>query len=196
MAVTVEAMAADMEVTGEATAATVITTESAMLKPLPLLSLDTVMDMEDTVIMAVTAVMAMAVTDTAMASVMLSLAMAVTEAMAVTVEAMAADTAVTGEAMAATVTVTAMASGLLSLVMAMEATEEATEATEEAMAATDTVVTGVATAVMVMATANKKCHSIVVSFTNVGRADRQNFVNIHSESLFCLLLCKFYAWEM
>merc|ERR1719187_964957 len=189
MAVTVEAMAADMEVTGEATAATVITTESAMLKPLPLLSLDTVMDMEDTVIMAVTAVMAMAVTDTAMASVMLSLAMAVTEAMAVTVEAMAADTAVTGEAMAATVTVMAMASGLLSLVMA-------TEATEEAMAATDTVVTGVATAVMVMATANEKCHSIVVSFTNVGRADRQNFVNIHSESLFCLLLCKFYAWEM
>merc|ERR1719187_1578934 len=107
MAVTVEAMAADMEVTGEATAATVITTESAMLKPLPLLSLATVMDMEDTVIMAVTAVMAMAVTDTAMASVMLSLA-----------------------------------------------------------------------------TANEKCHSIVVSFTNVGRADRQNFVNIHSESLF------------
>jgi len=69
-------------------------------------------------------------------------------------------------------------------------------ATEEAMAATgeDTVDTTVAMEAMAMA--NEKCHFLVDSFIHVGRADRQNFVNIHSESLFCFLLCKFYAWEM
>merc|ERR1719295_1299979 len=140
----------------------------------------------DTEVMAIMA--AMAVTAMDMASVMLSPAMV----MAVTVEAMAAmDTVVTGEATAATVTVTDTASGLLSLVMA-------TEATGEAMAAMDMAVTGVAMAVMVMATAmeSKNYQYLVVSFLYVGQADRQNFVNIHSESLFCLLLCKFYAWEM
>merc|ERR1719481_2577658 len=84
--ITVVMVATDMVVTDTAMA-------SATLRPLPLLSPAMVtegMAMEVTVITAVTAV---TVTDTAMASVMLSLAMDMVdmEAMAVTVEATAAD---------------------------------------------------------------------------------------------------------
>merc|ERR1719391_746072 len=89
------------------------------------------------------------------------------------------------------------------VVMAVMVTAMDTESAmlNPAMATADMEVTAimVVMADMVMATAmeNKNCQYLAVSLMHhVGQADSQNFVNIHSESLFCLFLCKFYSWEM